>query len=70
LNPNILDKNTAKEGEITVLMDEEGTLETRDNTRFVRMETLRIESNLYIMKSPEAWDRFMRFMEDMEKQTV
>jgi photosystem II reaction center protein Psb28 len=46
-----------------------GTLETRDNARFVNGD-LRIESNLYIMKSPEAWDRFMRFMEDMEKQTV
>jgi photosystem II reaction center protein Psb28 len=36
-NPNILDKNTAKEGEITgmYLVDEEGTLETRDvNARF------------------------------------
>ena len=31
-NPNILDKNTAKEGEITgmYLIDEEGILETRD----------------------------------------
>ena len=49
-NPNILDKSTAKEGEITgmYLIDEEGTLA--------------IES-IYIMKSPKAWDRFMRFME-------
>jgi photosystem II protein len=55
-NPNILDKSTAKEGEITgmYLIDEEGILETRDINA--------IES-IYIMKSPEAWDRFMRFME-------
>ena len=33
-NPNILDKNTAKEGEITgmYLIDEEGILETRVNS--------------------------------------
>ena len=64
-NPNILDKNTAKDGEITgmYLIDEEGTLETRDvNARFVNGKPQAIES-IYIMKSPEAWDRFMRFME-------
>ena len=64
-NPNILDKNTAKEGEITgmYLIDEEGLLETRDvNARFVNGKPEAIEA-IYIMKSPEAWDRFMRFME-------
>jgi photosystem II protein len=64
-NPNILDKNTAKEGEITgmYLIDEEGILETRDvNARFVNGKPEAIEA-IYIMKSPEAWDRFMRFME-------
>jgi photosystem II protein len=39
------------------------TLETRDvNARFVNGRPEAIES-IYIMKSPEAWDRFMRFME-------
>ena len=64
-NPNILDKNTAKEGEITgmYLIDEEGTLETRDvNARFINGKPQAIES-IYIMKSPEDWDRFIRFME-------
>ena len=64
-NPNILDKTTAKEGEITgmYLMDEEGILETRDvNARFINGKPEAIES-IYIMKSPEAWDRFMRFMD-------
>ena len=63
-NPNILDKSTAKEGEITgmYLMDEEGVLETRDvNARFVNGKPEVVEA-IYIMKSPEAWDRFMRFM--------
>jgi photosystem II protein len=64
-NPNILDKSNAKQGEITgmYLIDEEGTLETRDvNARFINGKPEAIES-IYIMKSSEAWDRFMRFME-------
>lgn len=64
-NPNILDKSTAKEGEITgmYLIDEEGILETRDvNAQFINGKPEAIES-IYIMKSPEAWSRFMRFME-------
>jgi photosystem II protein len=64
-NPNILDKSTAKEGEITgmYLIDEEGILETRDvSAHFSNGKPETIES-IYIMKTPKAWDRFMRFME-------
>ena len=64
-NPNILDKNTVQKGEITgmYLIDSEGVLETRDvNARFVNGKPALIEC-IYIMKSPEAWNRFMRFME-------
>ena len=64
-NPNILDKNTAKQGEITgmYLIDVEGKLETRDvNARFINGRPEAIES-IYIMKNSEAWDRFIRFME-------
>ena len=64
-DPNILDKSTAKEGEITgmYLVDEEGTLETKDvNAKFINGKPEAIEA-VYIMRSPEAWDRFMRFME-------
>ena len=63
-NPNILNKNTAKEGEITgmYLIDQEGTIETRDvNIIFTEGKPELIES-IYIMKNPEAWNRFMRFM--------
>jgi photosystem II protein len=45
----ILDKNTAKEGEITgmYLVDEEGTLETRDvNARFVNGRPEAIEQSI------------------------
>ena len=64
-NPNILDKSTTKEGEITgmYLIDKEGILETRDvNARFINGKLEAIEC-IYIMKNPETWDRFMRFME-------
>ena len=64
-NPIILDKSTAKEGEITgmYLIDDEGTLETRDvKAQFINGKPEAIES-IYIMKNPEAWDRFIRFME-------
>jgi photosystem II protein len=63
-NANILDKSLALNGEITgmYMIDEEGVLETRDvSARFVNGKPQIVES-IYIMKSPEAWDRFMRFM--------
>lgn len=64
-SPNILDKSIAKKGEITgmYLIDKEGILETRDvNAQFINGKPEAIEA-IYIMKNPEAWDRFMRFME-------
>lgn len=64
-NPNIIDKTISKEGEITgmYLIDEEGTLESRDvNAYFINGKPEGVEA-IYIMKTPEAWDRFMRFME-------
>lgn len=64
-NPNILDKNTSKEGEITgmYLLDDEGILETRDvNAIFVKGKPEAIEV-IYVMRSSEVWDRFIRFME-------
>ena len=63
-NPTILNKDTSKEGEITgmYLIDEEGILETRYvNAQFLNGKPEAIES-IYIMKSSEAWNRFMRFM--------
>ena len=64
-NPNVLNKNTVKNGEITgmYLIDQEGILETRDvNAKFINGKPKAIES-IYIMKNSEAWNRFMRFME-------
>ena len=53
-NPNILDKSTAKEGEITgmYLIDKEGTLETRDvNARFVNGKPRSNRIRIYYEKS-------------------
>ena len=64
-NANILDKSLALNGEITgmYMIDKEGTLETRDVcARFINGKPRSVQS-IYIMESPEAWDRFMRFME-------
>lgn len=64
-NSTILDKSTAKEGEITgmYLIDQEGILETpyiRIKFRIGKPEAI---ESIYIMKNPKEWDRFMRFME-------
>jgi len=64
-NSNILDKSLTLTGEITgmYMIDKEGVLETRDiNVNFVNGKPQAIES-IYIMKSSQDWDRFMRFME-------
>ncbi|CAB9509088.1 II reaction center PSB28 protein [Seminavis robusta] len=64
-NPNVFDASTASQGEITGLFmsDEEGEISTTDvNARFSNGKPQSIES-VYVMKSPEEWDRFMRFME-------
>jgi len=64
-NPSILEKQSSKEGEITgmYLIDSEGSLVTKDvNARFINGKPKSIEA-VYIMKSPDAWDRFIRFME-------
>lgn len=64
-NANILSRNVPKEGEITgmYLIDDEGILETRDvYALFVNGKPKSVES-IYIMKSHDDWNRFMRFME-------
>jgi len=65
VNPNVFDASTASAGEITglFLVDEEGEMSTTDvNASFVNGKPQSVEC-LYIMKSPQDWDRFMRFME-------
>ena len=45
------------------LIDEEGELMTREvKAKFINGQPEALEA-LYIMRSPEEWDRFMRFMQ-------
>nr|YP_009397118.1 photosystem II protein W [Spyridia filamentosa]ARW66304.1 photosystem II protein W [Spyridia filamentosa] len=64
-NPDILQSGMEKKGDIKgmYLNDEEGELMTTDvSAKFINGKPQGIEC-LYIIKSPEEWDRFMRFME-------
>lgn len=52
-------------GEVTGLymVDEEGELVTKDvNGKFINGEPAGIEA-VFVMRGPEEWDRFIRFME-------
>nr|WDA98811.1 photosystem II protein W [Sciadococcus taiwanensis] len=65
INPKILEATTMSQGEITgmYLKDEEGEIITKEvNAKFINGIPQAIEA-VYVMKSPESWDRFMRFMD-------
>jgi photosystem II protein len=65
-NPNVFDASTASMGDVTGLfmVDDEGEISTTDvNARFANGKPMSIEAT-YVMKSPEEWDRFMRFMDN------
>eukprot|EP00980_Cylindrotheca_fusiformis_P023974 scaffold11272_cov81-Cylindrotheca_fusiformis.AAC.3 len=65
VNPNVFDASTTKQGDVTgmFMIDEEGELSTTDvNAKFTNGKPQAIEST-FVMKSPQEWDRFMRFME-------
>ncbi|KAF6144418.1 hypothetical protein GIB67_024645 [Kingdonia uniflora] len=62
--PSVFD-SSGELGEITgfYMIDEEGVLQSVDvNAKFVNGKPARIEAK-YVMRNPQAWDRFMRFME-------
>eukprot|EP00567_Pseudictyota_dubia_P005341 CAMPEP_0197435170 /NCGR_PEP_ID=MMETSP1175-20131217/2806_1 /TAXON_ID=1003142 /ORGANISM="Triceratium dubium, Strain CCMP147" /LENGTH=145 /DNA_ID=CAMNT_0042964131 /DNA_START=157 /DNA_END=594 /DNA_ORIENTATION=+ len=64
-NPNVFDASTQTQGDVTgmFMVDDEGEISTTDvNARFANGKPQAIEST-YVMKSPDEWDRFMRFME-------
>nr|YP_009511751.1 photosystem II protein psb28 [Melanthalia intermedia]AXI97628.1 photosystem II protein psb28 [Melanthalia intermedia] len=64
-NPDILKSGMEDKGDITgmYLKDNEGELVTRDvSAKFVNGKPRAIEA-VYIIKTPQEWDRFMRFME-------
>ncbi|KAL8101967.1 photosystem II reaction center Psb28 protein [Apium graveolens] len=62
--PSVFD-SSGEVGEITgfYMIDEEGTLQSVDvNAKFVNGKPAGIEAK-YVMRNPQDWDRFMRFME-------
>ncbi|PSN18827.1 photosystem II reaction center protein Psb28 [filamentous cyanobacterium CCP5] len=61
-NPKALDPELGVEITGMYLIDEEGELLSRDvNGKFINGEPSGIEA-VFVMKSVEEWDRFMRFM--------
>lgn len=64
-NPDIIQLGMQEKGDIQgmYMKDEEGELMTTDvNAKFINGKPQGIEST-YIIKNPNEWDRFMRFME-------
>ncbi|MHC5935007.1 photosystem II reaction center protein Psb28 [Nostoc sp.] len=62
-NPKILDQGSTEDITGMYLIDEEGEIITREvKAKFINGKPEELEA-LYVMKSVQEWDRFMRFME-------
>jgi photosystem II protein len=62
-NPKALDSSSTEEITGMYMIDEEGEIVTREvKGKFVNGQPTSLEAIL-LLKSPEEWDRFMRFME-------
>lgn len=62
-NPKALEQGNTEEITGMYLIDEEGELVTRKvNAKFINGRPEALEA-IYEMRSPEEWDRFMRFMQ-------
>ena len=67
-HPKALDPQEGVEVTGMYLVDEEGELVSRDvNAKFINGEPSGIEA-VYVIKSVEQWDRFMRFMNRYAEQ--
>lgn len=63
VNPKALAQTTTESITGMYMIDEEGELITREvKAKFINGKPEALEA-IYLMKSPEEWDRFMRFME-------
>jgi photosystem II 13kDa protein len=61
--PKALDATSTDSITGMYMIDEEGELVTREvKAKFINGQPAALEA-LYVMKSVEAWDRFMRFMD-------
>ena len=62
-NPKALSSTSTEDITGMYMIDEEGELLTREvKAKFINGQPAGLEA-LYLMRSPEEWDRFMRFME-------
>ncbi|WP_373536658.1 photosystem II reaction center protein Psb28 [Microcoleus sp.] len=62
-NPKALSSTSTQEITGMYMIDEEGEIMTREvNAKFVNGQPAGLEA-LYLMRSAEEWERFMRFME-------
>lgn len=62
-NPKILDQGSTEDITGMYLIDEEGEIITREvKAKFINGRPEALEA-LYLMKSSDEWDRFIRFME-------
>ncbi|MDJ0735494.1 MAG: photosystem II reaction center protein Psb28 [Nostocaceae cyanobacterium] len=62
-NPKALSESNTEEITGMYMIDEEGEILTREvKGKFVNGKPEALEA-VYIIKSPEEWDRFMRFMD-------
>ena len=67
-NPKALSQDLSKDITGMYMIDEEGQITSRDvKARFVNGQPKFLEG-LYIMKTKEEWERFMRFMESYAKE--
>lgn len=62
-DPKILSSENTQEITGMYMVDEEGEIATQDvKGKFVNGQARAVEA-VYYMRSPEEWDRFMRFMQ-------
>jgi photosystem II 13kDa protein len=68
VNPKALAQTTTEDVTGMYMIDEEGEIITREvKAKFVNGKPEALEV-LHLMKSPEEWERFMRFMERYAEQ--
>lgn len=61
--PNALSQTSTDEITGMYMIDEEGEISTREvKAKFINGQPEALEA-FYLIRSPEEWDRFMRFME-------
>jgi photosystem II protein len=67
-NPQILDQGSNEEITGMYMIDEEGEMITREvKGKFINGRPEALEA-IYLMRTPEEWDRFMRFMDRYAKE--